>query len=390
MYFSVEGLFGTWFDDTLRGDANNNTLEGREGADILDGRVGSDTASYQNATAGLTVDLANPASNTADAVGDSYLSIEGLLGSAFNDTLRGDNNDNLMDGSAGADTMIGRLGNDTYFVDNAGDLVTENASEGNDLINASVNYTISANAEALVLIEGAGALAGLGNSAGNYLQGNSDNNALDGGAGGDLMVGGAGNDIYVVDNIGDAIVENFNEGNEIVHASIDYTIGNNIESLILDGSTVNGAGNGTGNAVIGNRAHNIIDRRGRVDFIVGGTGNDIYFVDNAGDAIVENVGEGNDIVHAPIGYTIGANIKSLILVGTTVNGAGNGTGNAIIGDSADNIIDGRAGSDYMVGGTGNDIYFVDFAGDSVVKLGRGQRHRPRHHRLYGSVPTSSP
>ena len=55
-----------------------------------------------------------------------------------------DGNDTL-DGGMGTDTMIGGPGNDTYFVDNAGDVVTENASEGNDLINASVGYTLSAN-----------------------------------------------------------------------------------------------------------------------------------------------------------------------------------------------------------------------------------------------------
>ena len=124
--------------------------------------------------------------------------------------------------------MIGADGNDTYFVDNTGDVVTENANQGNDLINASVNYTLPTNVEALVLIEGAGPIAGLGNSTDNYLQGNSDGNALDGGAGADYMVGGAGDDTYAVDDAGDAVVENTSEGNEIVHASIDYTIGANI------------------------------------------------------------------------------------------------------------------------------------------------------------------
>jgi hypothetical protein len=55
------------------------------------------------------------------------------------------------------------------------------------------------------------------------------------------MVGGAGDDIYFVDHAGDAIAENASEGNDVVHATIDYTIGANIESLILDGITVNGA-----------------------------------------------------------------------------------------------------------------------------------------------------
>ena len=283
------------------------------------------------------------------------------------DILNGGAGDDTLNGGTGADQMWGGQGSDTYFVDNAGDVVTENAAEGNDLINASVSYTLSANTEALVLIEGAGPIAGLGNSADNYLQGNSDNNALDGGTGADFMVGGAGDDTYTIDNAGDAVVETAGEGNDVVHASIDYTIGANIESLILDGTTINGAGNATDNAIIGNASDNIIDGRAGADFMVGGAGNDIYFVDNAGDAIVENLNEGNDIVHASIDYTIGANIESLILDGTTVNGAGNSTDNAIIGNASDNIIDGRAGSDFMQGGAGNDIYFVDNAGDAIVE-----------------------
>src|SRR5207253_843930 len=147
----------------------------------------------------------------------------------------------------------------------------------------------------------------------------------------------------------------------------NYTIGANVESLILDGTTINGAGNAAANAIIGNASDNIIDGKSGADYMVGGVGNDIYFVDNPGDAIVENPNEGNDIVHASINYTIGANIESLILDGTTINGAGNAADNAITGNAGNNIIDGRAGADYMVGGAGNDVYFVDNAGDAVVE-----------------------
>ena len=127
--------------------------------------------------------------------------------------------------------------------------------------------------------------------------------------------------------------------------------------------------------------------------MVGGAGNDIYFVDSAGDAVVENANEGNDIVYASIDYTIGANIESLILIegAGAINGAGNGTDNALIGNSGNNMLDGKGGDDFMVGGAGNDIYFVD----SCRRCGggerqRGQRHRPcldqLHHRRQCRVP----
>ena len=138
----------------------------------------------------------------------------------------------------------------------------------------------------------------------------------------------------------------------------------NIESLILDGTAINGGGNSDGNAIIGNASGNIIDGKAGADLMQGGAGDDIYFVDNAGDSAVENLNAGNDIVHASIDYTIGANIESLILDGATVNGGGNSTGNAIIGNGGNNILNGKAGADLMQGGAGDDI--VDNAGDSVV------------------------
>ena len=98
--------------DTVSGGAGNDTFIGGPGADSADGGAGNDTASYQTATAGLTVDLLTPANNTGDAAGDSYVSIEGLRGSAFNDVLSGDNNNNMIEGGAGADTLDGRGGND--------------------------------------------------------------------------------------------------------------------------------------------------------------------------------------------------------------------------------------------------------------------------------------
>ena len=110
----------------------------------------------------------------------------------------------------------------------------------------------------------------------------------------------------------------------------------------------------------------------------GGAGNDIYFVDTAGDAIVENAGEGNDIVRASINYTIGANVESLIIDGSAnLDGAGNSTNNALVGNSGDNNLDGRGGQDFLIGNGGNDTFqfqagesggdvIADFAGNGAA------------------------
>ena len=86
--------------------------------------------------------------------------------------------------------MSGGAGNDTYFVDNAGDAVIENAAQGNDAVFASVNYGLTANVETLVL-QGSADLQGFGNGARRTrLFGNTGNNLLDGGSGADVMLGG--------------------------------------------------------------------------------------------------------------------------------------------------------------------------------------------------------
>ena len=109
------------FNDTLIGDANNNELRGGSGADVLNGGGGFDFAGYQNAGVGVIASLANPASNTGDAAGDTYISIEGLRGSDFDDTLIGDANDNTLEGGAGADVLSGGAGNDTLTGGPGGD-----------------------------------------------------------------------------------------------------------------------------------------------------------------------------------------------------------------------------------------------------------------------------
>lgn len=164
----IEGLVGSNFGDTLLGDGNGNDLNGfagndfidgrggndrlagndghdhlvgGTGADIIDGSTGFDYARYDTAQAGVVVDLANPGANTGDAAGDSFNSIEGLVGSNFADTLHGNVATNDMAGLGGDDLLFGRGGNDA-------------------------------------LAGGAGA------------------DTLDGGAGADILVGGADDDIF--------------------------------------------------------------------------------------------------------------------------------------------------------------------------------------------------
>jgi Ca2+-binding RTX toxin-like protein len=158
---------------------------------------------------------------------------DALSGAAGNDVLDGGTGNDTLIGGIGADTMIGGADNDTYYVDNAGDVVTENVNGGADIVFASVSYTLAANVENLTLA-GSANINGTGNTLSNTLTGSFSNNVLDGGAGADTMIGGDGDDTFVVDDVGDVVTESFNGGIDTVNASITFSLAAlvNVEHLI--------------------------------------------------------------------------------------------------------------------------------------------------------------
>ena len=110
-----DSLSGGDGNDNLFGGDDNDSLMGGAGGDVLDGGAGVDLATYANAAAGVSVSLANPAGNTGDAAGDTYVSIENLTGSSFNDTFNGNTSANTIAGGAGNDGIRGNLGNDVLW-----------------------------------------------------------------------------------------------------------------------------------------------------------------------------------------------------------------------------------------------------------------------------------
>ncbi|MGI9513251.1 MAG: DUF4347 domain-containing protein [Anderseniella sp.] len=130
----ADRLFGDDGNDFLFGDAGNDILEGAAGADTLDGGSGRDAASYMDSDAGVTVDLANAGANTGDAAGDSFISIEGIWGSSFNDNLSGDSGSNTLIGSYGDDVIDGRAGNDTLQGGHGNDIFIFSSGDGIDRI----------------------------------------------------------------------------------------------------------------------------------------------------------------------------------------------------------------------------------------------------------------
>ena len=335
-------LFGGSGNDTLEGKGGDDRLYGQLGNDSLDGGEGTDLALYFSAANQFTVtraeapnrfiisgsegtdqlsnieyiqfadaapvlieSLVSPViTGTADndslsgTAGDDIINglagNDALNGLAGNDTLDGGLGNDILNGGLGADTLLGGLGNDTYYVDNTGDVVTENTGAGTDTVNSSITYTLGTNLENLTLT-GTTALDGTGSALNNILTGNAAANTLNGGAGADKLIGGLGNDTYFIDNASDIVTETSTLATEIdtVNSSITYTLGANVEKLTLTGvAVINSTGNALNNTLTGNASANILSGFAGNDTINGG-GNDLLIGGAGKDTLTG--GLGNDI-----------------------------------------------------------------------------------------------
>jgi Ca2+-binding RTX toxin-like protein len=143
-----------------------------------------------------------------------------LWGWGGNDVIRGEGGADTLYGILGSDTLIGGTGNDTYNVGGPGDIVTENANEGTDTVRSSINFTLSANVENLILT-GTANLVANGNAIANRLTGNSGNNTLNGGAGDDTLAGAGGKDRFRFDSLNHGVdrITDFNVADDAIAVS---------------------------------------------------------------------------------------------------------------------------------------------------------------------------
>jgi len=392
--------------DYLNGGAGNDLLDGGAAADEMIGGAGNDTyavddigdtvtefADEGNDTVKSSIDYALGENvENLSLLGSSDLNGTGnelensLKGNSGNNTLRGEAGNDVLNGKEGEDTLIGGIGDDTYIVDNSADVVSEQANEGSDVIFSSASYVMPEHVENMVLT-GTSSISGTGNILDNRITGNNENNLIDGGAGADVMTGGIGHDNYVVDNAGDVVLENQNQGIDTVYSSIDYALGENLENVTLTGNNnLNASGNELDNTLIGNSGNNTLDGGTGVDYMAGGVGDDTYIVDSVDDTVVEAANEGIDLVKSSVSYAASDNVENLTLTGTeAINAAGNNLDNTLVGNEANNtltglagndtlmdnggddVLDGGTGIDTMVGGTGNDSYIVDNTNDVVTE-----------------------
>jgi hypothetical protein len=193
------------------------------------------------------------------------------------------------------------------------------------------------------------------------LEGHRGNDVLDGGLGNNTLRGGAGHDTYVINSAADLVIEVARQGNDTVRTSIEYTLPDNVENLILlTNQNLSGFGNDRNNQLTGNSGDNYLDGRAGNDTMIGGAGDDRYVVSNRGDLVVEAANEGNDWVMSSRNYALTDNVENLTLTGDrNISGTGNNQNNLIIGNGGNNTLTGRGGSDTLFGGAGRDRFVID-------------------------------
>jgi Ca2+-binding RTX toxin-like protein len=306
----------------------------------------------------VSVNLALSSTNTGDAAGDTFSSIEGLVGSAYSDVLIGDAGNNTLQGGAGGDTLTGGAGADALHGDDGTDTVDYSGAGNSVVINLATGRGTGNVAEGDTY---SGIENVIGSQFADVLYGNGSAN---------LLRGGNGDDVYHV-SIGDVVDEGAGAGNDKVVSDANYTLGANVEALegtgggalVLTGNTLN-------NTIIGNGAGNWIDGGVGADTMMGGAGDDIYVVDNVGDVVEDYLGNNSIVTTVQLNLSnVRGNFASITAAegfnfnveGTSGNNVlkGNAVANTLKGNGGNDTIYGMLGNDKLYGGTGKDTFVFD-------------------------------
>ncbi len=400
----ADWIYGYGGDDVIYGMDGNDMIWGGAGADVIRAGNGVDWIRYDDFSEAVQVSLATGQGFGGTAQGDTVLNVENVFGSAYNDTLIGDDGDNTLRGDAGNDTLKGGGGDDVLLGDSGNDTLRGGA--GADVLNGgsgtdTANYLDSSDGVYVSLIgdyaEGGDAegdeldnienLTGSahddhlhGNSSVNVLKGGdgndylkgyggagtlwggNGNDYLDGMSGVDTMRGESGNDVYIVDSTTNSVIEAAYGGSDTVYTSADFTLSANIENMETTDETGTSdlilTGNSQNNVITANDGDNVLDGGAGADSLWGHDGDDIYIVDNLMDFVSEYLADGNDTVYANVnGYTLTDRIEILSLnAGAALAGTGNALDNEIYGNALDNVLNGGAGADELSGLAGNDTF----------------------------------
>lgn len=363
--------------------------------DTLDGKGGADTMVCLSSNVNVVVD------NVGDRIVGTpytvYSSIDYALASGSNLTLfgnaavsgTGNSANNQLSGheNTAANTLIGGLGDDTYYL-GQGDAAIEAEGAGFDTVSfqsvSGLTYSMEGTSIEKVVFSGAGSNNRVIGSSGND-QIDAPGAILEGGLGDDLlsngqiMIGGERDDTYHVYDYAPErlVIENPDEGHDTIHIAsthfYEFVIPDNVEDAVSSGTDVSITGNALGNQIVGDGGTNYLDGGAGADVLIGGRGSDSYSIRDDADLIIENATDaGMDQVNSYVAnYVLPANVENLLLAGDfSITGVGNESANALYGNAQDNQLSGMAGDDYLEGREGNDL-LDGGAGDDVLVGGSG-------------------
>ena len=355
----IENVTGTDYNDRLTGDAAANVLAGGAGNDWIVGGAGSDTLtggtgvdwlSYANATAGVALSLGTGSGTGGDAAGDTLSGFEHIWGSAYNDTLIGDDGNNWFVGGAGADSFDGGNGvGDTVSYSTASTGITVDLG-GNTGAGGDAQGDTFANIEHIRATEHDNVLTGNGSY--NWLYGAGGNDTLKGGAGGDSLDGGTGTDTVTYAGAATWIGVDLLKGTGW-NGDARYDTYTSIENITGsdNGDTLKGDNNA--NVISGGLGNDWITGNGGADTLQGDDGTDWATYIGASAAVTVSLATGSGSQGDANGDTL-SDIENLW---------GSDHDDTLTGDSGANWLYGGAGADALDGGGGGDV--VSFAGSSA-------------------------
>ena len=420
----IENIIGSAYADNLTGNNQDNYLEGGPGADTLIGKAGNDTIVYRNSDAPVNINLLEATAEGGHADGDVLVDdIENIIGSAYADSLVGNNHDNYLEGGPGADTLTGKGGNDTVGYTESSEGITVRLhslylsggdAEGDEFGEiVSFSYQDAGGITLTVSLPDIESISG--SSHDDVLAGDARDNQLNGGSGNDALYGGPGNDRLVGDNGDDLLVggegaDELNGGpggvnHELEGLSRFYYVGKDTASYEYSDASVSinlleavaWGGHAEGDILIaiegligsayddtltGDDQHNYLKGGPGADTLTGGDGWDVASYAGSKTGVIVRLhslyassGDAEGDVFGGLvsfAYQDASGITRTESLPDIESLFGSAYDDVLAGDARDNLLDGGDGNDILYGGPGGgDDWIVGGSGHDTLYGGKG-------------------